>query len=136
MLEDSRFKGIKLTKQRILVLELLEQTQMPLSAQEIFQQINTGEIYLSTIYRTLDLFVERKIISKTNIVIDNVSVAYYELNTNTHKHYAICTSCNKLIAMKNCPMHDFQPILDDQDFEVAGHKIEIYGTCKRCRLNK
>jgi Fur family ferric uptake transcriptional regulator len=34
--------------------------------------------------------------------------------------------------MDNCPMEKFTPRLDDGDFRVTGHKVEVYGYCKDC----
>ncbi len=62
----------------------------------------------------------------------NSEMAVYELNRFEHKHYAVCMSCRKIIAMDNCPMETFIPKLEDENFHVMGHNLEIFGYCKDC----
>jgi Fur family ferric uptake transcriptional regulator len=124
--------GIKKTKQRQSVLSVLERSPIPLSATSIRSQAQKdGEsIWLSTVYRILELFVKKGIIVKISIL--NNDFALYEINRFEHKHYAICLSCRKVVQMDNCPMEKFVPQLKDSDFHVTGHKVEIYGYCKEC----
>lgn len=129
-------EGIKKTKPRANVLSVLEQAEKPLSAQEIFSQIEkSGEsVWLSTIYRILELFVKKGMVNKLPIM--NNEMVVYELNRFQHKHYAVCVSCHKIIPMDNCPMEKFFPVLEDDDFHVMGHNLEIYGYCKNCFSKK
>jgi Fur family ferric uptake transcriptional regulator len=124
--------GIKRTKQRERVLAVLERADRPISAAEIYGQTErAGEaIWLSTVYRILELFVKKGIVTKW--VVMNSETALYEINRFRHKHYAVCISCHKIITMDNCPMERFIPKLEDQDFRVMGHNLELYGYCKDC----
>lgn len=125
--------GIKKTKQRKNVLAVLESSEKPLSASEICSKMekNGDAVWLSTVYRVLELFVEKGMVIKTNMM--NNEMALYELNRFKHKHYAICMHCHKILAMDNCPMEKFIPELeDDEDFQVMGHNLEVYGLCKDC----
>lgn len=128
--------GIKKTKQRECVLSLLEHAALPLSAMDIYKRLeNEGsDVWLSTIYRILELFVKENIVTKTTIM-DN-DMALYELNRNQHKHYAVCMNCHKVVELVNCPLETFHPKLADKDFHVLGHKLEIYGYCKECEGKK
>ncbi|MDR3353571.1 MAG: transcriptional repressor [Synergistaceae bacterium] len=124
--------GVKRTRQRQEVLAVLENSPSPLNAEEIFSlaKKNDGSIWLSTVYRILDLFVKKGIVTKASAM--NSAFAIYEMNRYQHKHYAVCIGCRKVIQMDNCPMEKFTPRLDDGDFRVTGHKVEIYGYCKDC----
>ncbi|MDR2180674.1 MAG: transcriptional repressor [Synergistaceae bacterium] len=124
--------GIKKTRQRQSVLSVLEGSSVPLSAGDICAQVRKdGEkVWLSTVYRILELFVKKGIVTKISML--NNDFAVYEMNRFEHKHYAICLSCRKVVQMDNCPMEKFIPQLEDNDFYVTGHKVEIYGYCKKC----
>lgn len=135
MKEASNIKwpdGLKRTKTRESVLSVLRNSYSPLSALEIFLEIeNRGEsIWLSTVYRALDAFIEKEIVSKISIL--NNEITLYDLKGSGHKHYAICIRCHKIIAMQNCPMEDFKPKFKEDDLKVLDHKVEIYGYCKDC----
>jgi Fur family transcriptional regulator, ferric uptake regulator len=129
-------EGIKKTKQRGYVMSVLEQAASPLSAAAIYAQIEKGGslVWLSTVYRILELFVNKGMVIKTT-VMDN-DMAIYELNRNKHQHYAVCVNCHKVVAMANCPMEEFIPRFADNDFRVLGHKVEMYGYCKECDKKK
>ena len=124
--------GLKRTKPREQVLAVLEQAAKPLSAMEICSEIekNGESAWLSTVYRILELFVNKGMALK--IAMMNSDMALYELNRYQHKHYAVCMSCQKIFPMENCPMEKFIPKIQDKDFRVIGHNLEVYGYCKDC----
>jgi Fur family ferric uptake transcriptional regulator len=124
--------GIKKTKQREAVLEILAHAAAPLSAQDIGMQLEKEEqaVWLSTVYRILEMFTEKGIAVRTSV--PGSDMTYYELKSPTHRHYAVCVDCHKIVALDNCPMAEFEPQLSDGDFRVLGHRIEMYGYCKDC----
>ncbi len=129
-------EGLKKTKPREVVLSILEQSKEPLTAMEISSKIEkTGKsVWLSTIYRVLESFEEKAIVQKTT-VLDN-GMAVYAINRHEHTHYAVCMKCRKMVAIENCPMQAFMPELEGQGFQVTGHKVEMYGFCKECSVQK
>lgn len=125
--------GVKRTKQRESVLSILENSDSPISATEICAIMEKGgntAAWMSTIYRILELFVRKGVVIKANIM--NNESALYELNRFKHKHYAVCMNCHKIIIMDNCPMEKVIPTLEEEDFYVVGHNLEVFGFCKDC----
>lgn len=114
------------------MLSVLENAGKPLSATDICSKMEKGRdaAWLSTVYRILELFVKKGLVIKTNMM--NSDMAVYELNRFKHKHYAVCMSCHKMITMDNCPMEAFVPKLEEEDFHVTGHNLEVFGFCKDC----
>lgn len=125
-------QGLKRTRQREGVLAVLRNAQTPLSAADILTLIEKdGEAaWLSTVYRILELFVQKGVAVKANV--SGSDMAVYELNRYCHKHYAVCVSCHKIIPMDNCPLEKFIPRLQEEDFRVLGHNLEIFGYCRDC----
>ncbi|BAK98661.1 putative Fur family transcriptional regulator [Oscillibacter valericigenes Sjm18-20] len=131
--EQNRWpEGIKRTKQRESVLSILEHSDTPLSALDICSKMEkSGDTsWMSTVYRVLDFFEKKGVVIKTRVM--NNEMAVYELNRFKHKHYAVCMNCHKIIAMDNCPMEKFIPELEEDDFHVMGHNLEVFGLCKDC----
>lgn len=128
--------GIKRTKQRESVLSVLERSGAPLSAMEICKQTENEDspVWLSTVYRILELFESENIVVKTSL--SGSDMALYELDRNLHRHYAVCLNCRKIIEIGNCPFEKYTPEFAESDFKVLGHKLEIYGYCKKCREQK
>ncbi len=137
-MEEKQFAwpaGVKRTRQRESVLEVLEKSDRPLNAAEICSKVEAGgdTAWMSTVYRVLELFVEKDLVIKTNVM--NNEMAVYELNRFKHKHYAVCMKCRKIIPMGNCPMENFTPLLAEEGFQVMGHNLEVFGYCRNCRTN-
>ncbi len=131
---DIDLKGIKMTRQRTVLLEILESAESPLTASQIhalYLQKDPGA-WLSTTYRALEMFTEKGIVNKL-IPMDDAT-AKYELDRHTHKHYAVCRSCKKMIDLECCPIKDLQVKTKEGGFHVTGHRLEIYGYCDDCYL--
>lgn len=130
-------EGVKRTKHRKAILEILEQSETPLTADEIFfalKEKNTS-IWLSTVYRTLEMLTEKEVVLKSTIMGEDK--ARYELKHDEHKHRFICVGCHKMIPLMDCPLEEFEKKLKDKmDFDVTGHNLEIYGYCHDCKLRE
>lgn len=128
-------QGLKWTKQRKHVYEVLLAANEPLSAVQIYNRVErTGgdnTYALSTIYRILASFEEKNLVNKTNWMGDGTVV--YELNRGGHTHYAVCLECHKRIPLQNCPFAHVHMEKETGDFTIMGHKLELYGYCKECK---
>ena len=125
--------GIKRTKQRINIWNVLLHSKRPLTAAEIAAQTGNAQqnVWMSTSYRTLDFLVAKGLVTRTNLA--HQDMALYELTPHTHRHYAICTQCHKMIPLADCPLKDLSPQLVHEDFTITGHNLEIYGLCHECQ---
>lgn len=126
--------GIKNTKQRNMVFDILNEFDCPISAEEIFSKVTLidSNINLSTVYRILEVFVNNGIVLKSNIMGSNTAV--FELCREKHKHQLVCLRCNKRIPIDSCPLKNFQQSIEEStNFEVTGHNLEIFGYCPDCK---
>ncbi len=129
--------GIKWTRQRKDVYQVLQEAEEPLSAVQIYQRLEetAGQpgYAVSTIYRILAAFEERGLLTKSSWIGDDTLL--YELNRGGHTHYALCLGCHKRVPLENCPFEHMHPHLSRPrgDFEITGHKLELYGYCKDCK---
>lgn len=136
-------EGIKWTKQRKDIFEVLSRADKPMSAHDIYQEIlkheavDASTFAISTVYRSLAIFEEKGLIEKSMLMGSDTAV--YELVDGHHKHYAVCLSCHKLVPLKHCPFEHVEHShmeSEDGEFVVTGHKLELYGYCKECTINK
>jgi len=140
--------GVKWTKQRKCVYEVLYHAKEPLSATQIYHDIvkhpekmeedalgrtnsDPANYAVSTIYRILTTFEEKGLIIKSNRLDSNTFV--YELARGGHTHYAVCLSCHKHILLHSCPFEHMHLPDTDGDFKITGHKLELYGYCGSCQ---
>lgn len=128
-------QGMKWTKQRKDVYEVLLCAEEPLNAIQIYnhiiKQAESSENYaVSTIYRILTAFEEKNLVTKSNWMDSGTFV--YELNRGQHTHYAVCLSCHKHIPLHVCPFEHMHMPEEEGDFKITGHKLELYGYCRDC----
>lgn len=116
--------GLKTTRQRSNIIGVLIGAELPMCAEDIFRA--AGDMSLSTVYRTLELFCECRVIKKISIA--NSEKMYYELTDGKHRHYAVCLECGRLAHVDVCPVHDASV----NGFTVTGHRLELYGYCEKC----
>ncbi|KNZ42069.1 Fur family transcriptional regulator [Acetobacterium bakii] len=132
--EDLKEKGLKSTKHRMAILDILVKKDHPISAEQIFFEIQEMDvaINLSTVYRNLEVLVEKSMVTKLTLSGDNRSV--YEYNRMVHRHYLICLGCKKILAIEHCPIKKYeQQIESETDYKIVGHKLDLYGYCPECR---
>ncbi len=123
--------GLKSTKSREQILKILESSDSPLTADQIYNLLCDKDINLSTVYRTLTSFTDESIIHKE---IDNDGKALYMIIKQEHKHVLVCIKCGKHIYLKDCPYKEANmKILKENNFLVENHNIEIYGLCEKCQ---
>lgn len=130
-------EGLKWTRQRKRVYDVLMAHKEPLSAVQIYNLVekDNEETYaISTIYRILAAFEEQELVEKSSFMDDGQVV--YALNRGGHTHYAVCLDCHKRIPLENCPFAHLHIEQETEDFVVTGHKLELYGYCKECKTAK
>ena len=120
--------GLKCTKQRISVMQVLSDADAPLTVENIYDKVDG--MSLSTVYRIAEKLCEKGIVSKHTI--QDSDKFYYELINGEHRHYAICLGCKEMRYVDICPVHS--PHIDN--FTVTGHKLEIYGYCDKCQKKR
>ena len=127
-------QGLKNTKSRNLIYKILEQSDVPVTSEQIFLKLKDSDaiINLSTVYRVLEIFVSKGIAIKSTVTSNNKSI--FELNRMEHRHHMICVNCKKVFALDNCPLEEYEKkIKSKMGFDVTGHKLEIFGYCKNCK---
>lgn len=126
--------GLKNTKHRTAIVNILEQSCQPIPAEQIYFKLKENEvaINLSTVYRTLETLAVNNIVTKLNLV--GSSKALFEYNRMKHRHYLTCVSCKKILTIEHCPLENYEISLEEQtDFSIVGHKLDIYGYCPECK---
>ena len=131
---------IKNTIQRQRVYEYLITCKEPITADNLYIELSKDKsfndvINMSTIYRILELFVKHNLVLKNSFGNDHR--ATFEINLREHKHHLICVECNKITAIKGCPLKTYEKDLGDlTHFKILEHRLEIFGVCPNCQSGK
>jgi Fur family ferric uptake transcriptional regulator len=135
--------GFRLTSAREAVLDILNTTEEHLSAEDIYLLLRGTYpgIGLTTVYRTLDILEQMRIVHRFEFGQDR---AKYELTEEyghkQHHHHLICKACGRII--------DYYDFVDEEKsfidktenalekkhaFEIKEHLIHFYGVCPECK---
>ena len=132
-----RGKGLKVTSQRLLVLQIMaEHPGEHLTTEQIFDLVRktNPEIGLATIYRTVQVLVDLHLIDKISFDDD---VARYELrcsNAKHHHHHAICLGCGEVFSFEDDLLENLEAAVEERlGFAVVDHEVKLYGYCRECR---
>lgn len=123
MIEYFKEKNIKLTKPRKQIFEIIDNLE-DASFKDIEDKCKNS-MNKSTIYRVLELFLEKEIITKN---IDNNNITY-SINKNEHKHYIYCVKCHKKTNIEICPIEE----IESKGYKLLSHQIKINGICPTCQ---
>ncbi|NLL69830.1 MAG: transcriptional repressor [Epulopiscium sp.] len=133
-------KGYKLTTQRRAVLDVLQNhIGDHLTTEEIYQyvKLQCPEIGLATVYRTVQLLEELKIIDR--LTFDD-GCNRYELGTfgeDHHHHHLICDFCGQIFEVEEDLMDAIEIQVEKKyKFQVTNHKVKFYGICHQCHAKK
>ena len=134
-----REKGLKVTSQRLMVLNILSaHGDEHLTVEEIYDlaKEESPEIGLATIYRTVQVLLELHVIEK--VTFDD-GFARYELNgeetgSGHRHHHAICTQCGKVYSLETDLLDTLEKqVFESLGFEVTDHEVKPYGLRSACR---
>lgn len=126
--------GVRNTRQRSAILQVLLESDLPLSAERIHEKTKEADadINLSTVYRFLEMLVEKNLATKSFNVEHGRST--FELSNPHHRHHLTCTHCGEIAVIHECPLDSLCRTLEaDTGFAITGHRIELFGICPRCR---
>src|SRR5450756_2381016 len=103
--DELKKNGLKNTKQRAAILKILQESDRPITAEQVYKLALTGE-----------------------------SSTFYEINRMVHRHYLVCLGCKKVLAIDDCPLESYEQILEEEtDFIITGHKLDMFGYCADCQ---
>lgn len=131
-----RRSGLKSTKHRAAILDILEHSDQPMAAEQVYLELGEQKIgvSLSTVYRVLESLVYKNLVTKLSISISGDNRAYFEYNRSGHRHYLVCLGCKKIMAIEHCPLKNYEEALGkEMNYTISGHKLDIYGYCPACQ---
>ena len=126
--------GLKNTKQRKAILNVLSHSGTPLSAEDIYirLKVENEDVSLSTVYRTLEQLCEHDVLQRVTLSGDNRMA--YVIEEKEHHHYIVCTQCKRILPISHCPLQAFEKALaQETGFVLQGHRLDLYGLCPQCQ---
>lgn len=127
-------KGLKVTPQRVAILDAIYELNNHPTAENIAEYIKTSQpnIAIGTIYKVLDVLVENSIIKK---VTTEAGKMRYDGLTN-HHHHLYCIECD---VIEDYIDEELDKILEGyfkkkniEGFQLKNFTVQINGTFNKC----
>jgi len=134
VVESLRQEGYRLTPQRMMILDIINDSVSHISAEEIHQKVREQYpfVNISTIYRTLNLLKKLRLISETDL---GEGYVRYELLERGRHHHLICRRCGESSTFEHEFLKPLQlRLLNKYGFAADLDHFAIFGLCQRCRL--
>ena len=126
-------KGLRVTPQRLKILEAFLHADDHVSMEELFLIVRTKDNTIGqvTVYRTLKLLCEAGLAMEIHF---SDGIARYELAaSDSHHDHMVCVACGKVIEIYDPRIEKTQHELADKyDFLLRGHVHNLYGICSAC----
>lgn len=139
-IEEDKFKeylrseGLKLTPERQIILKGVSSIHHHFDVEELFERLRKQRKRISraTIYRTLPLLIESKMIKESLRCQDNL-IKYEYIFGHEHHDHLICLKCGKVYEFKDEEIERLQEMICKRyKFKPVEHRLGIRGYCRKC----
>lgn len=128
-----RASGKRITPQRKLVLNILDQANSHLDATEIYERgrRKDARLSLSTVYRTLTVLKEVGVVRELHLDDEH---HHYELDDRDGHSHLVCLTCGRVIEVDSSAfVVAAKTVGAKYRFEIESAQVELSGTCADCR---
>lgn len=126
--------GLKVTQQRIQILESVRKGPSHFTAQDIYETVtvNYPEIGFATVYRFLKTLSSHSYVTEVRM---GGMPARYEWASKSHHDHLTCTSCGCVVEFENDHIEKLQlEVAQRHGFSLTSHVLELFGICKDCKV--
>jgi Fe2+ or Zn2+ uptake regulation protein len=133
-LDTLRARGLRLTRPRRLILDVVRATDAHPTAAFVYQKVRRRlpRVSLATVYRNLRMLAAEGFLAERT----DTGGLRFDGNTGPHDHFT-CLTCGRIY---DVPARDDRGgrrrVAARTGFEVLDHRTEYYGRCGACRRQR
>src|SRR5579862_9490233 len=130
-------RGVRLTRQRQILLDLIDQSGQHLDAERLFTLAREKDPKLNrvTVYRTLKLLKAGGLVDELDLMHHAGDQHYYETRLKQEHAHVICLRCGKIEEFFGDPLHQMREQVESHfGFEIVLARTEIGGYCAHCQV--
>jgi Fur family transcriptional regulator, ferric uptake regulator len=132
-------RRIRLTRQRRVILQVMETARRHLDANEILERAQKidPQVTQVTVYRTLDLLKRQGLIDELDLLHLRGDRHYYESHGPRDHIHVACMRCGKVREFESETYEKLkEQIAEDCGMEITVMRTEVGGTCSDCRKGR
>lgn len=130
-----RQRGIRLTRQRRVILQVMDSAEQHLDVDQILERAQriSPEVHLVTVYRTIDLLKKEGLIDELDLLHLRGDRHYYETHGPRDHIHVACLRCGKVREFESHLYEQLKhQIARDCDIHVTVSRTEVGGICNDC----
>lgn len=131
-----KLRGIRLTRQRLILLELLDRSGRHLDAESLYRLAKEKDPRLNrvTVYRTLKLLKQGGLIDELDLMHFAGEQHYYETRQKQEHAHIVCLRCGKVEEFFGESLQDMRRQVEaNLGFRIATARTEMGGYCADCQ---
>ena len=129
-------RGVRLTRQRQILLDLIDKTGEHLDAERLFQMAKERDPKINrvTVYRTLKLLKAGGLVDELDLMHYGGDQHYYETRLKPEHAHVICMRCGKVEEFFGEPLQRLRKQIETHfGFQVLLARTEVGGYCSHCQ---
>jgi Fur family transcriptional regulator, ferric uptake regulator len=130
-------KGVRLTRQRQILLELIDKSGQHLDAENLYKMAKEKDPKLNrvTVYRTLKLLKEGGLVDELDLMHYGGDQHYYETKTKQEHAHVICLRCGRVEEFFGDPLQKLRRQIEAHfGFQILLARTEVGGYCSHCQV--
>ena len=128
--------GMRATNQRVLIMEIIQQGEGHLDADEIYRRARKKEprLSLSTVYRTLQVLKKLGLVEELHFDEEH---HHYEVKPSVEHHHLICLGCGRIVEFHySLSRYVKRNIPEAKDFNIIETEVRMTGYCSQCHQRR
>jgi Fur family ferric uptake transcriptional regulator len=129
----SPLPGMRATRQRAAVAEVLDRVDGFRSAQELHDLLRASgaSVGLTTVYRHLQALVDAEQVDVLRT--DDGESVYRRCATARHHHHLVCRECGRSVEVEGPEVEAWASrTAAEHGFSAVTHTVEVFGACADC----
>ena len=129
-------RGVRLTRQRKILLDLIDQSGQHLDADRLYQLAREKDPKLNrvTVYRTLKLLKAGGLVDELDLMHHDGDQHYYETRLKQEHAHVICLRCGKIEEFFGDLLQEMRDQIESHfGFKIVLARTEVGGYCSHCQ---
>lgn len=129
-------RGVRLTRQRQILLDLIDKTGEHLDAERLYQMAKERDPKLNrvTVYRTLKMLKAGGLVDELDLMHFAGDQHYYETRLKQEHAHVVCLRCGKVEEFFGEPLQRLRKQIESHfGFQVLLARTEVGGYCAHCQ---